>query len=133
MIALVLEFTRDSAESQSRLNVSMLTSANLTVAPVRAIELADAANVKAGTITSSPGPKPRLRAAKCKADVPEFTARAFCPEAIIPANASSNSFTLAPCAKAPLFKTLSAAILSLRPIFGPPMPTKRDEPATISS
>ena len=49
-------------------------SANTGVAPVSATELAVAAKVNDGTMTSSPGPMPAASRPRCSAAVPELTA-----------------------------------------------------------
>ena len=54
-------------------------STNTGFAPANATLFAVAAKVKDGTITSSPGPIPRESKARCRAEVPEFTATQFLP------------------------------------------------------
>lgn len=56
------------------------TSATIGVAPRMTIELADAMNVRHGTITSSPAPTPKPSRASSRAVVPLLTAIAnFAP------------------------------------------------------
>ena len=62
--------TRSAAERGSIANVSGSMSANTGVAPTRATASAVAANVNAGTITSSPGPTSSARSARTSASVP---------------------------------------------------------------
>ena len=82
-----------------------------------ATEFAEAAKVKEGTITSSPGPIPRARRPRWRADVPELTATQFLPETVLE-NFDSNSATFLPCARAPLLRTASTASLSFNPKSG---------------
>ena len=58
------------------LNVFWSMSAKTGLAPTKRGALAVAANVKTGTITSSPGPMFKARIARCKAAVQLFTATA---------------------------------------------------------
>ena len=54
-------------------------STKIGVAPVSETELAVAAKLKDGTMTSSPGPMPRASSDICRAEVPEFTAMQWRP------------------------------------------------------
>jgi len=63
------------------LNVFSSMSAKTGLAPTKMGAFAVAANVKTGTITSSPGPMFKARIARCKAAVQLFTAIAcFVPK-----------------------------------------------------
>ncbi len=73
MIAFVAGVIAASTAAGSTQYVSSSMSTNTGVAPVRATELPVAANVNAGTMTSSPGPIPNEAIAMCKAAVPLLT------------------------------------------------------------
>ena len=74
MIAAVRSVIAASTAAGSRQKSSGSMSANTGVAPVSATELAVAAKVNDGTMTSSPGPMPAASSPRCSPDVPEFTA-----------------------------------------------------------
>src|SRR5699024_9402700 len=74
MIARVRSVTAASTETGSRQNVPGSISANTGRAPANTTELAVAAKVNEGTITSSPTPTPAANKPKCSPDVPELTA-----------------------------------------------------------
>ena len=73
MIARVFGVIRAATSSGSRLHVAGSTSAKTGVAPRRAIASAEAKNVKAGQITSSPGPIPIASMTSTSASVPFAT------------------------------------------------------------
>ena len=74
MIARVRSVIAASTAAGDKQNESRSMSANTGVAPVSATELAVAAKVNDGTITSSPGPIPLARRPRWRPEVPEFTA-----------------------------------------------------------
>ena len=80
MIARVRSVTRDSTSAGSSPKVSRSMSANTGVAPVRATELAVAAKVNDGTMTSSPEPMPLASRPRWRPEVPEFDGDAGAPE-----------------------------------------------------
>ena len=73
MIARVFELIFSSSRRTSRLQVSGSMSAKTGVAPTRTTTSAVAAKVKAGVITSSPGPMPRAIRLISRASVPLAT------------------------------------------------------------
>jgi len=94
-IALVLRPTRFNASSTFRFNVSSQTSQKTGCAPRTTIACTGDGNVRAGTITSSPGSSSREPRARCSAAVPEFTAITF----LAPRNSASscsNAAVIAP-------------------------------------
>ena len=76
------------------------TSAKTGVAPRWTTTLAEAIQVNAGTMTSSPGPTPIAASARWSAVVQEVVARA-CGTPWRAANASSNSATFGPWVSQP--------------------------------
>lgn len=109
--------TAASTATGSRQKWSGSMSANTGVAPVSATELAVAAKVKDGTITSSPGPTPAASRPRCSALVPELTATHGRPSTSAE-NSSSNAATSGPCTTMPLARTRSTARRSSSPIIG---------------
>src|SRR5271166_2730858 len=99
--AFVRGVIRRSTSSGSRLGTSRETiSANTGVAPQYSAAAAVAANVNEGTITSSPGPTPAARYARCRAAVQLDTAIAWrAPRCA--AKASSNSAVRGPSVSQP--------------------------------
>ena len=81
------------------------------MAPHKLTALAVAANVKEGTITSSPCCIPAASKPRCKAEVPEFTAIQWWLETVLE-NSSSNAATSDPCASMPLSRTRRTAAFS---------------------
>ena len=77
-------------------NVAASISTKIGVAPVKATQLAVAANVKEGTMTSSPRPIPRATITKCCADVPELTAMDSSPSTARAENSCSKAVTSGP-------------------------------------
>src|SRR5450756_833159 len=118
MMPTVLLVIAASTAAGSRQKSSALMSANTGVAPVRATELAVAANVKDGTITSSPALTPLESRPRCRPDVPELTATHALPRAKCSANSTSNALTSGPCASIPERMTRSTAAHSSSPISG---------------
>jgi hypothetical protein len=72
--ALVRDVRRASIDSAVTFIVTGSTSAGTGTAPAWMTALAVAQNVRAGTITSSPGPMPAASALRCSAAVHELTA-----------------------------------------------------------
>ena len=118
MMALVRALTAEETEAGESVKVSGSMSANTGVAPVMATALAVAANVKEGTITSSPGPIPAASSPRCRAEVPELRAIARVPGTIWRANSSSNASTWGPCAIIPVRMTRATALISSSPMRG---------------
>src|SRR4051794_8876869 len=118
MIALVRSVTAARTLSASRQKWSGSMSAKTGVAPVRATELAVAAKVNDGTITSSPGPTPAARRPRCSPEVPELTATHVRPEVTRPANSPSKAATSGPWAIMPDCMTASTAARSSAPTIG---------------
>ncbi len=83
------------------LNVSRSTSQKTGVAPMYSTTLAVETHVKAGTITSSPGERPRTATARCRAVVHDVVAAA-CETPMWSANRSSKRATNGPCTTQPL-------------------------------
>src|SRR5450756_37640 len=118
MMPTVLLVIAASTAAGSRQKSSALMSANTGVAPVRATELAVAANVKDGTITSSPALTPLESRPRCRPEVPELTATQALPRPKCSANSASNALTSGPCASIPERSTRSTAARSSSPING---------------
>src|SRR5437867_5435276 len=95
----------------STFSVSPRTSAKTGIPPWYSTALADAAKVRAGTMTSSPGPIPAANTAAWRAAVPELTATA-CAAPTAAATARSNSATRGPVVSRPPRSTASAACTS---------------------
>ena len=74
MIPTVRSLTASASASGSRLYVARSMSTKFGVAPWYSTTFAVEIQVKAGTITSSPGPSPSAATAKCRAVVPELVA-----------------------------------------------------------
>lgn len=87
------------------------------LAPTKSTELAEEIKVKGEVITSSPGPMPWARRARCSAVVPEEVATAWRTPHMA-AKALSNSSTLGPWASIPDFRTAMMASFSSSPING---------------
>ena len=119
MIAFVRSVRRSATLSGERQNVFSSTSANTGVAPWWRTGVAEAMNVCAGTITSSPAPTPSAPNATWIAVVPELVAtqspaRCHCP------NATSKSRTKPPvsCVSWPERSASDAAMASSGPRTG---------------
>jgi len=111
MMAFVRELTRRAASPTSRLKVNGSMSQKTVFAPAYSTALAVDSHVKAGTITSSPGPTPAASAAKCSAAVQELTA----VENWAPTRSEkrpSNSATFGPCPTHALRRVSSTAASS---------------------
>jgi len=93
-------------------------SANTGVAPVNATELAVAAKVKDGTMTSSPAFTPLESRPRCRPEVPELTATQARPSPKCSENSSSKALTSGPWANMPERRTRSTAARSSSPIKG---------------
>src|SRR5665647_1258963 len=91
MMAAVRSVMAASTDAASRQYVCGSMSAKTGVAPVSATELAVAAKVNDGTMTSSPGPIPAASRPRCSPEVPELTATQVRP----PTSCSENSFSTA--------------------------------------
>src|SRR5260370_10041763 len=117
MMARVRGVIAASTRSGSRQYVSSSMSANTGRAPTYSATLADATNVNAGVMTSSPSFTPCARTSRGSAAVPELTATA-CRTPHQRANSSSNASTTGPCASWPLSRTASTALRSSSPICG---------------
>ena len=92
-------------------------SANTGLPPASTTELAVAAKVNDGTITSSPDFLPAARNAMCNAEVPEFTAM-LCRRCTNSENSDSNAATSGPPAIIPDRSTRSTASRSSSPMIG---------------
>ena len=106
-----------SVARRSRANEQASRSTNTGAAPVATTAFADAMNVRAGTITSSPGPTPAATSAICSAAVPELAATARS----VPtkeANSASKAATSGPAAIWPERRTRSTASSSAEPTAG---------------
>ena len=104
--------------SAARQNWSGSMSAKTGVAPVSATELAVAANVNDGTMTSSPGPMPAASRPRWRPEVPELTATHVRPEVSTSANSVSKAATSGPWAIMPDLRTRSTASRSRSPTIG---------------
>src|SRR3954471_16415446 len=111
MIAFVRAVTRRATSSGSRFIVAASTSAKTGVAPTRAIDSGVAKNVKAGQITSSPGPMPSPSSTSTSASVP-------LPQPTVSgtprysAASSSNAFVVGLKTRAPLSRPSAKAAFS---------------------
>src|ERR1035437_958702 len=117
-MATVLSVMAASTDAGSRQKSSALISAKTGVAPVNATELAVAAKVKDGTITSSPALTPQESRPRCRPEVPELTATHVRPSPKCSENSCSNAFTSGPWANMPERRTASTAARSSSPISG---------------
>ena len=117
MIARVLGVMTRSTCAGSMLKLPSSMSAKTGRAPVNRMLFTEAMNVNGLVITSSPGPIPLARRARCSAVVPEDVARA-CLAPVRPAKASSKAATRGPCASMPESSTSSTACFSRSPIQG---------------
>ena len=133
MIAFVRPVIRSATLSGEMQNVRGLTSANTGVARWCSTGVAEAINVCAGTMTSSPGPTPSAASSVCIAVVPELVATHW-SKPCQAANASSNAATAPPvsCVSLPELRTSVTASTSSTPgaghggygrsrTFGPPL------------
>ena len=93
-------------------------STNTGVAPVSATELAVAAKVNDGTMTSSPGPIPAASSPRCRPEVPELTATHERPSTSWSPNSCSKAATCGPWATIPDISTASTALRSSSPMIG---------------
>jgi hypothetical protein len=93
-------------------------SAKTGVAPVRATELAVAAKVNEGTMTSSPAVTPLDSRPRCSPEVPELTATQARPSPKWAANSSSKALTSGPWASMPDRMTRVTASISSSPTSG---------------
>src|SRR5665647_2278163 len=107
-----------STDAGSRQKSSALMSAKTGVAPVNATELAVAAKVKEGTMTSAPALTPQDSRPRCRPEVPELTATQARPRPKRSENSSSNAVTSGPWASIPERMTRSTAAHSSSPIKG---------------
>src|SRR6478736_4754840 len=117
MTAAVRGVTAASTAAGSRPKLPGSMSANTTSAPTSRTALAEAANEKDGTITSSPGPMPRASRSMCSAEVPELTATQWRPSTSSE-KPSSKAATSGPCTTRPLRSTRTAASISSSPMTG---------------
>src|SRR6266851_9831531 len=117
MIALVRGVIAASRRSGSRLKVGSSMSTNTGRAPVNKMVLTDAMNVNELVITSSPGPIPCARRARCRPVVPDDVAIA-CLAPVTRTNPASSSATLGPWASMPDSSTSITAAFSSGPIQG---------------
>ena len=118
MIAFVRSVMEASTEAGSRVKSSAEMSANTGMAPVRATELAVAAKVNDGTITSSPAPIPQDSRPRCRPEVPELTATQARPSLKCSENSVSKAATSGPWAIMPERSTRSTAARSSSPMIG---------------
>ena len=107
-----------STAAGSRQKSSASMSAKTGVAPVSATELAVAAKVNDGTMTSSPALTPADSRPRCRPDVPELTATQARPRPKCAENSSSKALTSGPWASMPLRSTRSTAARSSSPMSG---------------
>ena len=96
MMAFVRGVINRSTSAGSNVQVPGWTSAITGVAPAWITVLIEAANVRSGTITSSPSPTPNASSARWMATVPLLTANAWGISHRL-ANSASKRFTKAPC------------------------------------
>ena len=89
------QLSLSATRSGDSVHVSAETSAMTGMAPTASTEVAGAANVNAGTITSSPGPISSARSASSIAIVP-LPVATTCPLLMRSARASSNFSTQGP-------------------------------------
>src|SRR5665648_370394 len=118
MMAAVRSVMAASTDAASRQYVCGSMSAKAGVAPVSATELAVAANVNDGTMTSSPAVTPLESRPRCRPEVPELTATQARPRPKCSANSCSKALTSGPCANIPERRTRSTAARSSSPISG---------------
>ena len=97
--------------------VGSSTSTKTGRAPEKRIVLALAMKVNETVSTSSPGPMPLARRARCSAVVPELVATA-CGTPMNAAKRSSRARTLAPWASDPELSTSQTSSFSSSPIWG---------------
>ena len=101
----------------SRPSVSSSMSTKTGVAPSNSRQLLLATKLKGVVITSSPGPMPRARTARCSPAVPLLTAMPWRRPASA-ATRSSNSAVNGPMASVPLVSTWLTSSCSSAPMFG---------------
>src|SRR6188474_3133426 len=116
-IAFVRSVTSGASRTASRFRSSSRTSQNTGVAPVCSITFAVAGQVIGDVITSSPGPTPTARSARCIAAVPELTA-STCGTSRYSARRSSRSAARGPVVSHPERSVSATAAISSSPIAG---------------
>ena len=117
-IAAVRSVMAASTLAGSRVKVARSMSAKTGRAPASTTELAVAAKVKDGTITSASSGKPLASVARCWAEVPELTATAWAPPTTRSENSSSKAATCGPWTTMPEAMTASTAERSRAPMIG---------------
>src|SRR6059058_3837604 len=117
MIAFVLSVTASATRAGSMFRSSSRTSANTGTAPVWTITFAVAGHVIGEVITSSPGPIPSARSARCIAAVPEATA-STCSASSTSAARCSSSAAFGPVVSQPERSVSATAAISSSPIAG---------------
>ena len=118
MIARVRAVTAAEIASGLMQNDSGSMSAKTGVEPVRATELAVAAKVNEGTMTSSPAVTPLDSRPRWSPEVPELTATQARPSPKWAANSSSKALTSGPWASMPDRMTRVTASISSSPTSG---------------
>src|SRR5579862_213515 len=116
-MALVLDVIRRSASSGSILKPPRTLSHSTGFAPKYVTTSAVAVNVYVGTSTSSSLVRPIASSANCRAEVPEFTAKA-CLQPMYWANSFSNSWVTGPVVNQLERRTFTTAVISSSPIAG---------------